>query len=330
MQEKIAEIYKHWSGETPEKTEQLPPSASPRKYFRVFSGGRTVIVAFNSNTEENTAFVTFAKRFRQLGLNVPEIFFVDESKRFYVLQDLGDEQLYHRIKRSGFTDETVSLLKKSIDGLLDVQLKGLDGLDLSAAFPRAEFDRRSIMWDLHYFKYYVLKLAEIDFNEERLENDFEAFADFLLEAEREFFLYRDFQTRNIMIVDETPYFIDFQGGRKGALQYDIASLLYDANADIPKHLRETLLDYYIAELRKRKPHAAESFMKYYHHYVLVRMLQALGAFGFRGLVQRKPLFIEAIPPAITNLQILLDEKFTSGQFPELYSALRKLKNFEAK
>ncbi len=330
MIDKIKQIYENWRGCPPKKIEELPPSASPRKYFRLYGGNDSVIVAHNSNAEENEAFIVFARHFHSLGFNVPEILFVSENKEFYILQDLGDKQLYHEIRRNGFSGSTVSLLKKSIDGLLQIQLEGLNGLDLSVAFPRAEFDARSIMWDLHYFKYYFLKLAEIDFHEERLENDFEAFTDFLLEADRNYFLFRDFQTRNIMILNGEPFFIDFQGGRKGALQYDIASLLYDANAKIPKEIRDELLEYYVTELAKRNSNAAENFEKYYFHYVLVRMLQALGAFGFRGLVQRKQLFIEAIPPAIENLQTLLNEHFAKDNFPELFAALRKLKNFEAK
>jgi aminoglycoside/choline kinase family phosphotransferase len=330
MTEKISEIYQKLIGFVPEKIEQLPPSASPRKYFRVFANGSTAIVAFNTNVEENAAFIGFAKHFRSLGLPVPEIYATEESGRFYVLEDLGDTQLFHLIKKNGFTDATVDLFRKSLDKLLEIQFEGLRDLDLSLAFPRAEFDQRSIMWDLHYFKYYVLKLAEIDFNEERLENDFETFTNFLLEAKREYFLYRDFQTRNIMIINEEPYFIDFQGGRKGALQYDVASLLFDANANMPKILRNELLTYYINNLRERDALAATDFMRYYYHFVLVRMLQALGAFGFRGLVQRKQLFIDAIPPAIKNLQDLLDDHFDESIYPELYSVLRKLKNFEAK
>ncbi len=330
MVNKISQVFRNWKNVKPEKIEQLPPSASPRKYFRIFFDGESVIVAYNSNVEENVAFITFAENFARLSLNVPKIYNVDESKKFYILQDLGDTQLYTLIKRNGFNSETVSLVRKSIDALLDIQFKGLDGLNLDVAFPRAEFDYRSIMWDLHYFKYYFLKLAEVDFNEERLENDFEKFTEFLLEPKRNYFLYRDFQTRNIMIVNGTPYFIDFQGGRKGALQYDIASLLYDANAKFPKKLRDEMLDYYVRKLQERNGREADNFLKYYYHYVLVRMLQALGAFGFRGLVQRKPLFIEAIPPAIENLIELLNERFSSGEFPELYSAIMKLKNFEAR
>lgn len=327
MLNEIKKTYYAWNKSYPEKIIKLPPSASPRKYFRVFEEGKSAIVAFNSNVEENIAFITFARHFRSLGINVPEIYFVSDCKQFYILEDLGDNQLYTIIKENGYNVATKDLLKKSLRFLIELQFNGLNGLDLSVAFPRAEFDERSIMWDLHYFKYYFLKLAEIDFHEERLENDFEKFTSHLLEAERDYFLYRDFQTRNIMIVNGVPYFIDFQGGRKGALHYDVASLLYDANADIPKETRKELLKFYLHLLTQKDSNAANNFERHFYHYVLVRMLQALGAFGFRGLVQRKPLFIEAIPPAIKNLQNLLDEKFEDSEFPELFSSLRKLKNY---
>ena len=331
MIEQVEKFHKSWRTNEPVRITQLPPSASPRKYFRVYvSDGTTYITAWNSNVEENEAFISFAKHFRSQNLPVPEIYRVHAEKHFYALEDLGDTQLFHIIKEDGFTEKTISLLEKSLDKLFEIQTRGIENLDLSVAFPRAEFDETSIMWDLNYFKYYFLKLSEIDFNEQRLENDFIKFTQTLLQPERKYFLYRDFQTRNIMIVNGEPYFIDFQGGRKGALHYDVASLLYDANADIPQEIREKLLSHYLEILSSRYPQEAEEFHKYFNHFVLVRMLQALGAFGFRGLVQRKQLFIEAIPPAIANLQKLLEEKLPLENCPELRNALLNLKNYSVR
>ncbi len=320
-----------WCGKEPKSIYPLPPSASPRKYYRAVIDDKSYIVAYSSNVEENITFLSFAKSFIEAGLNVPEIFYVSRDKKLYVQSDLGDDRLYDVILRNGWNDLTKSLLKKTLSGLLDFQTKGLSGLDLSLAYPRAEFDRQSIMWDLNYFKYYFLKLAEIDFNEQRLENDFNRFTDFLLNANRKYFLYRDFQTRNVMIVNDMPYFIDFQGGRKGALQYDVASLLYDAKADIPENIKMELLGYYIEELSEVNKEDSEMFFDYFYHFTLIRMLQAMGAFGFRGVLQHKPHFIESIPYAIVNVQKLLDEKLPKLNCPELVSAIRKLniKQFEA-
>jgi aminoglycoside/choline kinase family phosphotransferase len=319
-----------WCGKGTESLYPLPPSASPRKYYRAIVEAKSYIVAYSSNIEENRTFLSFAKSFMAAGLNVPKIFFVSNDKKIYIQTDFGDDRLYDVILRYGWNEGTKNLLKKTLSGLLQFQTKGLHGLDLSRAYPRAEFDRQSIMWDLNYFKYYFLKLAELDFNEQRLEDDFNHFTDFLLKANRGFFLYRDFQTRNVMIVDGTPYFIDFQGGRKGALHYDVASLLYDAKADIPENIRTEMLHFYIEKLSEVNKDEADNFLDYFYHFTLIRMMQAMGAFGFRGVVQHKPHFIESIPYAIANVQKLLDEKLPELPYPELVRAINKLsvKQFE--
>jgi aminoglycoside/choline kinase family phosphotransferase len=330
----ISEVKKaiyEWCGKEPESLYPLPPSASPRKYYRAVVEAKSYIVAHSGNIEENKTFLSFANSFINAGLNVPKIFFVSNDMKIYVQTDLGDDRLYDVILRYGWDETTKSLLEKTLSGLLQFQTRGLNGLDLSRAYPRAEFDRQSILWDLNYFKYYFLKLAELDFNEQRLEDDFNRFTDFLLKANRGFFLYRDFQTRNVMIVDGTPYFIDFQGGRKGALQYDVASLLYDAKADIPEEIRKELLHFYIEKLSEVSREEADKFLDYFYHFTLVRMMQAMGAFGFRGVVQHKPHFIESIPFAIANVQKLLVEKLPGLPYPELVGAIKKLnvKQFEA-
>ncbi len=323
-------IVEKWSGEKIDSIYLLPPSGSPRRYYRAILKERSFIVTYSSNIDENKTFISFTKSFNSKNLRVPEIFYLSEDYHFYIQSDLGDDRLFDYLKRNGWSENVKEIYKRSLDELLKFQFNGLGNLDLSLAYPRGEFDRQSIMWDLNYFKYYFVKLAEIDFHEQRLEDDFNLFADYLLQAEREFFLYRDFQTRNIMIVDETPYFIDYQGGRKGALHYDVASLLYDAKADIPESAKDEMLKYYVDNLKLIDKDKAESFLNYYYHFVLVRMLQALGAFGFRGIVQRKPHFIESIPFAIHNIQKLVAEKLQGMPFPELRSVIEKfnVKQFE--
>ncbi len=323
-------IIEKWSGEKVESIYLLPPSASPRRYYRAILKGKSFIVTYGSNVEENRTFISFTNNFFGKNLNVPQIYYVSEDYRFYVQSDLGDDRLYDYLKREGWSGKVKEKYFRTLDELIKFQFNGLEGLDLSLAYPRSDFDRQSIMWDLNYFKYYFLKLAEIDFHEQRLEDDFDSFTEFLLKAERNFFLYRDFQTRNVMILDETPYFIDFQGGRKGALHYDVASLLYDAKADMPDEIKNEMVNYYVEKLKSIDVEQAEKFFEYYYYFVLVRMLQALGAFGFRGVVQRKPHFIESIPFAIMNVRRLLNEKLNDMPYKELSSAIERLnvKQFE--
>ena len=230
-------LYVQWSGSEVDRIEELPAHGSYRKYYRLYSGGQSVIAAHNEDKAENIAFLKFSRQFRKAGMPVPEIFADDEKHDIYLEEDLGDETLYSYLsevrQKEGFSDNIIAMYEKVVNILPQFQIAAGKEIDYSVCYPRHSFDKQSMMWDLNYFKYYFLKLAQIPFDEQKLEDDFQKFSDFLLSAEREFFLYRDFQSRNIMLVDGNPYFIDYQGGRRGALQYDLASLLYDAKADIP-------------------------------------------------------------------------------------------------
>jgi hypothetical protein len=197
------------------------------------------------------------------------------------------------------------------------QIKGKDSIDFSVCYPRSAFDRQSMMWDLNYFKYYFLKLAKIPFDEQKLENDFVTFCDYLLTADCNYFLYRDFQSRNVMIFNNEPYFIDYQGGRRGALQYDIASILFEAKTSLPADVRHELLDYYISELSKNLDFDKQSFLELYYGYVYIRLMQAMGAYGFRGLYEKKKLFLQSIPKAILHLAWLRKNINLNVHLPEM-------------
>ena len=233
--------YKELFGESDFNIAALPQSGSDRKYFRINSGGKSVIGAYNSNPEENEAFIGFTYHFISKGLPVPEIFGYLPEKYVYYLKDLGDINLFTWLQKkpyaAGFDSEAEDLYKKVLDTLIVFQINGIDGLNLDLCYPHRSFDRQSMMWDMNYFKYMFLKLVAVPFNERRLEHDFDKLTDFLLEPGQDFFLYRDFQSANVMVVDGAPWFIDYQGGRKGAPQYDVASLLYDAKAHIPEELQ---------------------------------------------------------------------------------------------
>jgi aminoglycoside/choline kinase family phosphotransferase len=252
IKQNIISLFEQWSGDQVVNTELIPLSGSYREYIRVIGERQIVMGVYNTDKKENKAFVTYSRHFKSKGLSVPEILAVDESVDIYLQEDFGDTMLFDYIQneREGdhFPESLILILKKTIKELVKFQVEGGEGLDYSVAYPRAAFDKQSMMWDLNYFKYYFLKLAKIPFDEQSLEDDYLKFTDFLLEAPSDYFLYRDFQSRNVMLKDGEPKFIDYQGGRKGALAYDLASLLYDAKADFPKTLREELLAYYLEEL----------------------------------------------------------------------------------
>jgi len=311
---------------------ELPSSGSSRQYFRLENKEHKVIGAFNEDVKENTAFISFTNHFHKLNLPVPQILAVDDSKTIYLLEDLGDTTLFSWLsevrKQNEFSDEIISIYKKVIDIIPEFQITAAKGLDYSVCYPRAKFDKQSMLWDLSYFKYYFLKLAKINFDEQKLEDDFQTFTNYLLQADCDYFLYRDFQSRNIMLKDDQPYFIDYQGGRKGALQYDIASLLYDAKADIPQEVRNILLNYYIDRIGNYIPVNAKIFTEYYYGYVIIRIMQALGAYGFRGFYEKKVHFLQSIPYALDNMNWLLKNVEIPVRIPTLMSVLQKLTKSE--
>ena len=328
----IIKLYENWANDKVIETELLPQSGSYREYIRLIGQKQTVLGAYNADKKENNAFITFSQHFADKKLPVPEIYIQDEENDIYLLQDLGNTTLFDYLlklrKGEGFATDLIEIYKKIIVQLVRFQVEGKDGLDYSACYPRDSFDKQSMIWDLHYFKYYFLKLAKIPFDEQLLENDYQKFSDYLLEAPREFFLYRDFQSRNVMLLDGEPWFIDYQGGRKGALQYDLASLLYDAKADLPQEVRDELLDFYIEEAKKVLDLDEQAFRSFFQGYVLIRIMQAMGAYGFRGFYERKQHFLKSIPFALQNLRTLLNRMSIPVELPELINALQEVVNSE--
>ena len=320
--------YKELFGDSGFNIVALPKSGSDRKYFRIRSGEKSVIGAHNSNPEENEAFIGFTYHFISKGLPVPEIFGYLPDKNIYFLKDLGDMNLFswlqHKHEDIGFDAEAEGLYQKILITLIQFQIKGIEGLNLDLCYPHRSFDRQSMIWDMNYFKYMFLKLLAVPFNERRLEHDFERLADFLLEPGQDYFLYRDFQSANVMIVNDTPWFIDYQGGRKGAPQYDVASLLYDAKAHIPENSRQRLLNYYIELFCTISGEKKEEFTGYFTGFSLIRLMQALGAFGFRGLYERKPTFTGSIVPAVILLMQLIDSESLPVSLPELKLTARSI------
>lgn len=323
--ELLAQLYQSYTGEAPTSIEPLPGAGSNRKYFRL-KGKESLIGVYGTSTEENRAFIYMARHFSQKGLPVPRILAEAPDQSAYLQDDLGDTSLFQLIKQGresgNFSDEETNILKRTIRLLPQIQFEGSKDMDFSYCYPLATFNRRSILWDLNYFKYCFLKATGLEFQENLLEDDFERMADTLLQIEPQVFMYRDFQSRNIMIREEKPYFIDFQGGRKGPFYYDVASFLWQAKANYPDSLRQELLDEYLDALRPYHAIDKEQFLTTLRHFVLFRTLQILGAYGFRGYFEKKAHFIQSVPYAIENLRQLQETDFP--EYPYLCLMLRKL------
>ena len=312
---------------------------SGRNIIRLAGSGHTAVGILYSVREENLAFLEFSRHFRRHGLPVPEIYAEDLAHGAYIEEDLGDTTLFEFLSahRDGdaIAPEVVAAYRKVVAELPRFQIVAGRDLNYKVCYPRSSFDRQSIAWDLNYFKYYFLRLAGVPFNEQALELDFSRLTKLLLAAPHDYFLYRDFQSRNVMLRDGSPWFLDYQGGRKGALHYDIASLLYDGKADLPPALRQELLDHYLDVLSAYIDLDRDAFMEHYYAYVYVRILQALGAYGFRGFYERKAHFLQSVPYALKNLRWLAHNVRLPVALPSLLDALQamqaseKLRNLSA-
>ena len=337
----LKQLFAQWAGEPCTACLAIGAGGSSRRYYRLVGATHRCIGTVANDLRENEAFFAYTRHFRTKGLPVPELYAIDADRRHYLQQDLGDQTLYgllydKRRQGRGFDAEMLALYRQAMADLAAIQQAGLD-LDYRVGYPAAAFDRQAILWDLNYFKYFFLKLLHVDFDEARLEADFHRLVDYLLTADCRYFLYRDFNPRNIMVVGSgewgvdstrgqalptpntpqpTLYYIDYQGGRRGAAQYDVASLLYSAKSDLPEAIRLDLLTHYL-DLRGIRGDERRQWLDHFWAYLLVRILQTLGAYGYRGLYERKDYFIQSIPLALGNLQRLLQQHPVAVPLPEL-------------
>jgi aminoglycoside/choline kinase family phosphotransferase len=302
--------------------------ASGRKIIRLSNERASAVGVLYGVREENAAFLEFSRHFRKHGLPVPEIYGEDLDHGAYLEEDLGNTTLFEFLSKNRNGDDiaapVIEAYRKVVAALPRFQVEAGRDLNYDLCYPIGSFDRQSVAWDLNYFKYYFLRLAGIPFNEQALENDFGRLTEFLMTAERDYFLYRDFQSRNVVLRDGQPFFVDYQGGRKGALQYDIASLLFDAKADLPPTLREDLLHHYLRTLASYIKVDNEAFLRHYYAYVYVRIMQALGAYGFRGFYERKTHFLQSVPYALKNLRWLLHHVELPIALPTLMGAFQSM------
>lgn len=331
MRDPLVILYTQTFGHPPDTVTRIAPDGSQRQYFRLAREGHPPVVgAHGPDTDENRAFLSFSRALRGAGLPVPEIYAADEHLGIWLAEDLGDTTLFAALAAARgaagageeFPPAMLAAYGRVVEWLARFQVEGARVVDFSCAYPRAAFDEQSMRWDLNYFKYHFLKLAHVPFNEQRLENDFGTLVAHLLAADTGYFLYRDFQSRNVMLRDGEPWFLDYQGGRRGAAQYDLASLLYDAKADLPEGVRGELRERYLAAFTALGGDRGR-FLEYYPGHVLIRIMQAMGAYGYRGFYERKPRFLESVPYAARNVARLLEAGLPVA-LPELEGVFRRI------
>ncbi|HEU4858206.1 MAG TPA: RNase adapter RapZ [Chitinophagaceae bacterium] len=332
--ESTLQLYKKWRGKEAVSIDVLPRSGSERRYFRIHEqGGPSVIATYGANIKENETFFYFSENFFRKQLPVANILAISDDRMFYLQEDFGDISLIDRLESEGYTDEIYKLFQKSLQTLAMLQVKGDAGLDYDRCLTNKDFGRQAIMADLLYFKYYFLDALRKPYDKQKLIDDFEALSNYLTHTEYKYFMFRDFQSRNIMVTSpmsssgggkgEAIHFIDYQGGMKGAPQYDVASMLWQARANLNDEWKERLLNDYIIALEKIIGSKVNKtvFKSQYNGYVMIRLLQVLGAYGFRGLFERKAHFLTSIPLALTNLKWFINHQSIGISLPEFKKVL---------
>ncbi len=324
VNERITALFKKAFNKNPTKIEQLTSAGSPRKYYRIHSKiGKTVVACKGNNLNENKTFLYFCKTFKTKGLAVPYIYAQENEPWIYLLEDFGNVNLL-QAKETLNEEKTLELYKKAITGLIEFQTEGAKNLDFSKCFVQAKFDENYMKFDLNYFTEHYLNVSNIQYDSNKLQKDFDTLISFLQETNFDYFMYRDFQARNIMIKNNEPYFIDFQGGLQGPLHYDLVSLLNQAKANLSEDFKQNLIDFYLEQIQKKIKIDATEFCNLFEAFALLRILQTLGAYGNRGLKEGKEHFIASIPQAVENVksQIQKTDKFL--KLPYLKDIIEKL------
>ena len=324
--DKLRQLFESYTGQQVTETKELNSSGSNRRYFRLTGGNISIIGVIGTSFAENRAFVALSRHFIEKGIKVPKVFAVSEDGMRYIQEDLGDDQLYlviaHGRESGEYSSYESRLLCRAMEMLPRIQFKGAQQLDWSVCYPEPAFNERMILFDLNYFKYCFLKATGLEFNEVRLQDDFERLKDDLMQDMGDTFMYRDFQARNVMIVEGEPYFIDFQGGRRGPIYYDVASFVWQARSRYPEKLRKEMIQTYLSALKGYVQVDEAHFNERLRLFVLFRTLQVLGAYGFRGYFEKKPHFLASVPYALSNLRRLLQRPFRA--YPYLTELLTKL------
>ncbi len=320
----IEELFEIVQCRKADRIEKLPQSGSDRIYFRIYAGMDSFIATYNLNKKETQTFIYFSKHFKDTGLPVPRILGVNEDDTLYIQEDLGRDSLLNKLEQNGHGDYAYGLFQKSLSALAKMQILGDKGLDYDWSLTAKEFGKQAILSDLLYFKYYFLDTLQLPYDKQAMLDDFEALSTYLTHTEYKYFMFRDFQSRNIIVKNDEVNFIDYQGGMKGALQYDVASLLWQAKAELSERWKDDLLDYYMDQIDQllEQPVDRVTFVSQYNGYVLIRLLQVMGAYGFRGLFERKAHFLASIPLALRNLKFFIENKRIGIVMPEFTRVLK--------
>jgi len=320
----VEKEFRKWQSKSCDSVEALNiGSGSNRQYFRVRSAHLFYIATINDDLRENEAFYYLASFFKEKDIRVPNVEYISSDRRLYFQQDLGDENLLQTLKSQGCTQAVIGYYKESLNMLWKMQYAGQE-VDYSHSYPRPSFDQQSVLWDLNYFKYYFLKVSGLTFDEQLLENDIISLSNDVAVGDDSYFMFRDFQARNIQIYDAKPWFIDFQGGRRGPLLYDVASLLYQASANLSNQNRSLLLEHYYKIISQTIDYPEKAFKDDFKMMVFIRIVQTLGAYGFRGLIEGKEYFKASIPNALSNLKVLLSDLEDVNKYPYFFSLLHQL------
>lgn len=324
ISDQVSVLFSNYNNAPITSIDKLPQAGSDRHYFRIHTPGKNYIATYGTNLKENETFIYFSDQFATQQLPTSHILYVSDDKSCYIQEDFGNDCLLDKLQEHGFTTEVYELYKESLAQLALLQVKGHEVIDYSKCLTNAEFGKQAIMADLLYFKYYFLDALAKPYDKQKLIDDFEALSNYLSHTEYKYFMFRDFQSRNIMISDdENVHFIDYQGGMNGAPQYDVASLLWQAKANLPDDWKNYLLEDYMNAFEKvvDKPLDRDIFSSQYHGYVLIRLLQVLGAYGFRGLFERKAHFLTSIPLALKNLKWFVENQSLGIVVPEFKKVL---------
>jgi aminoglycoside/choline kinase family phosphotransferase len=324
VNEQIEQLFKQYSSEKITNIDKLPQSGGDRIYFRLATeNGKNFIATFSNNLKENETFLYFTSHFKNVGAPVPNVFIVNDEKNIYIQEDFGNTSLLDTLEANGPKEDAKNLYKKTLKALSHLQVNGDKNLDYNKCITSKEFGKQAILSDFLYFKYYFLDTLKIPYDKEKLGDDLDALSTYLNHTDYKYFLFRDFQSRNVMIKNDEPFFIDYQGGMHGALQYDVASMLWQAKADLSDEWKNELLQYYLdcAEVELGQTIDRARFVSQYNGYVLIRLLQVLGAYGFRGLFERKAHFLTSIPLALRNLKWFLQNNKMGISVPEFERVL---------
>ncbi len=324
VKEEITALFQQYSNEPITAIDKLPQAGSERHYFRIHTAHKTFIATYGANLKENESFIYFSNHFKKKRLVTPEIYYINSDRNIYIQEDFGDTSLLNKLEENGFTTDVYNLYKKSLQQLVLLQVKGHEELNYKKCLTNSSFGKQAIMADLLYFKYYFLDALRRPYDKQKLIDDFEALSNYLSHTEYKYFMFRDFQSRNIMVTpDDAVHFIDYQGGMKGAPQYDVASLLWQAKANLPDDWKQKLLEDYMDAFEKLVDESIDrdTFRSQYNGYVLIRLLQVLGAYGFRGLFERKAHFLTSIPLALQNLKWFINNQNVGIAVPEFKKVL---------